>query len=114
MGIFDKFKKNQSSKPQMQVVKQKKNSVTFGFSEYMDEEMKQRIMRREIDWIDKVDIFETFYIPQRESEGWILLKGNKKSNSTEDRFKVTWKVGEFTIIGSYDDLQWTVTERLKG
>lgn len=113
VGIFDKFKISANDTPQMQVVKQGKNFKTFEFSQFMDSEMKQRIRRREIEWMDKVDIFETFYIPQRESEGWILMKGNYKSNSTEDRFKVTWKVGDLTIVGSYDDLQWTVTERLK-
>jgi hypothetical protein len=44
--------------------------------------------------MDKVDIFETFYIPNRENEGWVLIGGNHKSSMTEERFIGKWQVGD--------------------
>jgi hypothetical protein len=72
--------------------------------------MKQRIRRGTLEWMDKVDIFESFYIPKRESEGWVVINDGRNK---DDRFKITWQVGDDLIVGTYNDLEWTVTERLK-
>ena len=60
--------------------------------------------------MDKVNIFETFYIPQRQSEGWVPIKGGRND---DDRFRVTWQVGEDVIVGQYNDGESTVTEKIK-
>jgi hypothetical protein len=96
--------------PKIKVVKQAAGSRILDFSEFMDQEMKQRIRSGILDWMDKVNIFEAFYIPKRESEGWVAIKGGRNDS---DRFKITWQVGDDVIVGQYDDLKWTVTERLK-
>lgn len=56
---------------------------------------------------------ESYYIPKRESEGWVLVSGSYKSKNTDDRFKAEWQVGEEIIVGKYNDGESTVTERLK-
>lgn len=107
MGIFSK---GSPKEPKIRIIKQGAGSRVLDFSEFMDQDMKQRIRKGAIEWMDKVDIFESFYIPKRESEGWVVIKGGRND---DDRFKVTWQVGNEVIVGSYNDLEWTVTERLR-
>jgi len=107
MGIFSN---RSSTQPNIRVVKKSAGSRVLDFTEFMDQDMKQRIRKGTIEWMDKVDIFESFYIPKRESEGWVVIKGG---SNDDDRFKVTWQVGDDVIVGTYNDLEWTVTERLK-
>ena len=110
MGIFGS---KAPREPQIKVVKQGAAGRVLDFSEFMDQEMKQRIRRGVLEWMDKVNIFESFYMPKRESEGWILISGNYKSSMSDDRFKVEWQVGDDVIVGEYNDGKSTVTERLK-
>ncbi len=110
MGIFSS---KQPKTPQIKVVKNSGGSRILDFSEFMDTEMRRRVASGVLEWMDKVDIFEAFYIPQREAEGWVLIKGNNKSSNIDDRFKVTWDVGGQIIVASYNDGKSTVTERLK-
>ena len=115
MGIFG------SKEPKIRVIKQGAGKRVLDFSEFMDKEMKQRIRQGVLEWMDKVQIFEGFYMPQRESEGWVLIKGGRFSDDFDSheavfedlRFKVTWQVGEEIIVGQYDDTEFTVTERIK-
>ena len=85
------------------------------FSQFLTSEMKARKKSGELEWMDLVEVFEGMYIPACEREGRKLLKGNYKSDSTEDRFKVLWEVegkkiqGEYTYNGEW----WTVVETLK-
>ena len=99
-----------SKKPKIRVIKQGKGKRVLDFSEFMDQEMKKRIRSGVLDWMDKVNIFEGFYIPKRESEGWVSIKGGRNDG---DRFKVSWQVGNDVIVGEYNDGESTVTERLK-
>jgi hypothetical protein len=78
--------------------------------ELMDKEMKKRIRSGVLEWMDKVNIFEAFYIPKRESEGWVPIKGGRNDG---DRFKISWQVGNDVIVGQYNDGESTVTERIK-
>jgi hypothetical protein len=110
MGIFGS---KQSKEPQIRIVKQGAAGRVLDFSEFMDSDMKSRIRAGVLEWMDKVNIFETFYIPKRESEGWVLIRGSFKSSNTDDRFKAEWQVGEDVIVGKYNDGESTVTERLK-
>jgi hypothetical protein len=110
MGIFGSKK---SKEPQIRVIKQGAAGSVLDFSDYMPLEMRQRIRAGILEWMDKVQIFESFYIPAREAEGWVLVGGNYKSGNTDDRFKAEWKVGEDVIIGKYNDGKSTVTESLK-
>jgi hypothetical protein len=117
MGLFDKlgeisakFIQSTSENPQVQVLKEGTNSRTLGFSSFMGPEMKSRIKNRELDWMDKVAIFEDFYIPFRKAQGWIEIKGGR---SNDDRFRIEWSIGDEVIIATYDDFEFTVTERLK-
>ncbi len=96
--------------PKIKIIKQAAGSRVLDFSEFMDAEMKKRIRSGVLEWMDKVQIFEDFYIPKRESEGWVAIKGGRIDG---DRFKVTWQVGNEVIVGEYNDTQSTVTERLK-
>ena len=107
MGIFGSKTPKQ---PRIRVVKQGAGSRILDFSEFMDSEMKKRIRSGVLEWMDKVDIFEAFYIPQRQSEGWVLINGGR---GDDDRFRVTWQVGEEVIVGQYNDGESTVTEKLK-
>ena len=107
MGIFSD---RSPKEPKIRIMKQGTGSRVLDFSEFMDQDMKQRIRKGTIEWMDKVDIFESFYIPKRESEGWVAIQGGRNDG---DRFKVTWQVGNEVIVGSYNDLEWTVTERLR-
>jgi len=107
MGIFSK---GSPKEPKIRIINQGAGSRVLDFSEFMDQDMKQRIRKGTIEWMDKVDIFESFYIPKRESEGWVVIKGGRND---DDRFKVTWQVGNEFIVGSYNDLEWTITERLR-
>jgi hypothetical protein len=114
MGIFSSKTPKQ---PSIRIVKQGAGSRVLDFSEFMDPEMKKRIRSGVLEWMDKVQIFEGFYMPQRESEGWVLIKGGRFSEdftADEDlRFKVTWQVGADVIVGQYNDGESTVTEKLK-
>ena len=99
--------------PKIRIVKQGTESRVLDFTEFMDDAMKQRIKNGTLDWMDKVEIFETLYIRIRESEGWLLIKGNYKSTNSDERFKATWQVGDQVLVGTYNDLEFTVTERQK-
>ena len=107
MGIFGSKTPKQ---PSIRIVKQGAGSRILDFSEFMDSEMKKRIRSGVLEWMDKVNIFEGFYIPKRESEGWIPIKGGRNDG---DRFKISWQVGNDVIVGEYNDGESTVTERLK-
>lgn len=107
MGLFSS---RTPKPPQIRIIKQSSGSRVLDFTEFMDDEMKQRIKSGTLDWMDKVAIFEDFYIPTRESEGWIVTKGGRNN---DDRFKVTWQVADQVLIGTYNDLEFTVTERVK-
>ena len=110
MGLFGSSK---ATEPQIRVVKQGAGSRVLDFTEFMDSDMKKRVKSGVLEWMDKVNIFEGFYIPKRESEGWVLLKGNYKSSNSDDRFKASWQVGEEIMNATYNDGESTVTERLK-
>lgn len=107
MGIFGS---KAPREPQIRIVKQSPAGRILDFSEFMDTEMKQRINAGALDWMDKVNIFESFYIPKRISEGWLLVKGGRNDG---ERFQVEWKVGDESIAARYNDGESTVTERLK-
>ena len=99
-----------SKEPKIRVIKQGKGKRVLDFSEFMDKDMKQRIRKGVAEFMDQVAIFEDFYMDQRISEGWVLTKGGRND---DDRFKVTWQVGGETIVGTYDDGEFTVTEKSK-
>ena len=99
-----------SKEPKIRVIKQGKGKRVLDFSEFMDKDMKQRIRKGVAEFMDQVAIFEYFYMDQRISEGCVLTKGGRND---DDRFKVTWQVGGETIVGTYDDGEFTVTEKLK-
>jgi hypothetical protein len=107
MGIFGT---KTPREPKIKIIKQGTGSRVLDFSEFMDAEMKKRIRSGVLEWMDKVQIFEDFYIPTRESEGWAAIKGGRNDG---DRFKISWQVGNEVIVGEYNDTQFTVTERLK-
>ena len=107
MGLFSS---RTPKPPHIRIIKQLSGSRILDFTEFMDEAMKQRIRSGTLDFMDKVAIFEDFYIPIRESEGWVAIKGGRNDG---DRFKVTWQVADQVLIGSYNDLEFTVTERVK-
>lgn len=110
MGLFSS---KQPKTPQIKIVKNSGGSRILDFSEFMETEMRCRVASGVLEWMDKVEIFEAYYIPQREAEGWVLVKGNYKSSNTDERFQATWDVGGQTIVASYNDGKFTVTERLK-
>jgi hypothetical protein len=60
--------------------------------------------------MDRVSIWEGIYLPMREKEGWILIKGGRNEG---DRFKVEWQVGNDVIVAQQDDWEGLITERLK-
>lgn len=107
MGIFGT---KASREPNIRIVKQGAGSRVLDFTEFMDPQMQQHIKSGVLDWMDKVDIFESFYIPKRESEGWVPIKAGRNDG---DRFKISWQVGNDVIVGQYNDGESTVTERIK-
>lgn len=119
MGFLDKLikaadslSKGASTDPQVRVIRQGNGSRTLDFSACMDAAMKNRIKRGELEWMDKVEIFEGMYLPLRQKQGWVQSKGGRGS-SNDDRFKIQWDIDGETIVGSYDDQEFTVTERIK-
>lgn len=127
MGFFDKFKrftqdtveganqaglKREESLGITQITAKKRE---LDFSKFLTPEMKARKKSGKLDWMDLVDVFEVFYMEYRQKQGWILKKGNYLSNSTDDRFKVTWEVDDQLIQGEYtfDRRWWIVTETIK-
>lgn len=107
MGLFSP---RTPKPPQIRIIKQSDRSRVLDFSEFMDDSMKRRTRSGTLDFMDKVTIFEDFYIPTRESEGWVAINGGRNDG---DRFNVTWQVADQVLIGSYNDLEFTVTERVK-
>jgi hypothetical protein len=107
------FKSRKTGAPQIRVVKKTPSGRILDFTEFMDRDMEQRISSGKLEWMDKVNIFETYYIPTRESEGWVLINGNYKSSNGDDRFTAIWQVGEEVITAKYNDGESTVTEQLK-
>jgi hypothetical protein len=107
MGLFSS---RTPKPPQIRIIKQFSGNRVLDFTEFMDDAMKQRVRNGTLDFMDKVTIFEAYYIPIRESEGWVAIKGGRNDG---DRFKVTWQVADQILIGSYNDLEFTVTERVK-
>jgi hypothetical protein len=107
MGLFGK---RTPKPPEIKIIKQGSGNRVLDFTEFMDDAMKKRIRSGTLDWMDKVTIFESYYIPVRESEGWIAIKGGRNDG---DRFKITWQVADQVLIGTYNDLEFTVTERVK-
>ncbi len=104
------FRSKAIKEPQIRIIKQTPAGRILDFSEFMDKEMKNRISAGVLDWMDKVNIFETFYIPKRMSEGWVLVEGGR---SHGQRLEVNWKVGDEIITAKYNDGESTVTEKLK-
>jgi len=107
MGFFGSKTPKQ---PTIRIVKQGVGSRVLDFSEFMDSEMEKRIRSGVLEWMDKVEIFEKFYIPQRQSEGWVAIKSGRNN---DDRFRVMWQVGDEVIVGQYNDGESSVTEKLK-
>jgi len=107
MGFFGS---KTPEEPSIRIVKQGVGSRVLDFTEFMDSEMKKRIRSGDLQWMDKVDIFEAFYLPQRLSQGWVPIKGGRNDG---ERFKVTWQVGDEVIVGQYNDGESTVTEKIK-
>ena len=100
---------------QVKIVTLSSTKRILDFSQFLTPEMKTRRLSGELEWMDLVEVFEGMYMKACEQEGRNLLKGNYKSDSTEDRFKVLWEVdgkkikGEYTFNGEW----WTVLETLK-
>ena len=63
-----------------------------------------------LEFMDRVFIWEDVYIPLREKEGWVRVKGGRNDG---DRFKLEWKVGKDVIVAQQDDWEGLITERLK-
>jgi hypothetical protein len=60
--------------------------------------------------MDRVSLWEGLYLPMREKEGWVCIKGGRNGG---ERFKVEWQVGAEIIIAEQDDWDGTITERLR-
>lgn len=127
MGFLDKFKKftqdavegaNQAGHERERAVDitqitAKKRELDF--SKFLTPEMKARKKSGKLEWMDLVIVFEDFYMGNCQRQGWVLIKGNHLSNSTDDRFKVTWEANDLLIQGEYtfDRRWWIVTETFK-
>jgi hypothetical protein len=61
-------------------------------------------------FMDRVTIWEGIYIPMRQKEGWVLIKGGRNDG---DRFRVEWSVDDVVVVAEQDEWDGTVTERVK-
>ena len=70
--------------------------------------------RRELEWIDAVNLWEDEYWELRSQYGWKTIKG-KGFRETSERFTpVHWNIGEVTVIAVFDSRSGIVTERIIG
>jgi len=112
MGIFG------SKKPGIRIIKQGAGKRTLSLEDFIEDKAQARLYAKEnahvapnrMEFMDRVSIWEGVYIPLREKEGWVQLKGGRNSG---DRFKIEWQVGQDVIVASQDDWDGTITERLK-
>ena len=63
-----------------------------------------------LEFMDRVSIWEGVYLPMREKEGWVLIKGGRNNG---DMFKVEWQVWNDVIVAQQDDCDGLIAERLK-
>lgn len=63
-----------------------------------------------LEFMDRVTIFEGIYLPMREGEGWVLVKGGR-NDPNGDRFIVEWRVGKERIAAEQDDWDGTIIEK---
>ncbi|CAB4694548.1 unannotated protein [freshwater metagenome] len=112
MGIFG------SKEPRMQIIKQGAGKRILSLHEFIEDKEAAKQYAKEfsnvapnrLEFMDRVSLWEGVYLPMREKEGWVCIKGGRNGG---DRFKVEWRVGEDMIVSEQDDWDGTISERLK-
>lgn len=112
MGLFG------SKEPRIQLVKQSTGKRNLSLFEFVEDKSAAKSYAKEyahiapnrLEFMDRVSLWEGIYIPMREKEGWVCIKGGRNGG---DRFKVEWQVGEDVIVAEQDDWDGTISERLK-
>lgn len=112
MGIFG------SKEPKVQLVKQGAGKRILSLREFVEDKAAAKAYAKEfshvapnrLEFMDRIYLWEGVYLPMREKEGWVSIKGGRNGG---DRFKVEWQVGEDLIVSEQDEWDGTISERLK-
>jgi hypothetical protein len=112
MGLFS------SGTPKVRIVKQGAGKRVLSLYDFVEDKNAAKAYAKEfahvapnrLEFMDRVSIWEGVYLPMREKEGWVLIKGGRNNG---DRFKVEWQVGNDVIVAQQDDWDGLIAERLK-
>ena len=112
MGLFS------SGAPKIRIVKQGAGKRVLSMYDFVEDKNAAKAYAKEfahiapnrLEFMDRVSIWEGIYLPMREKEGWVAIKGGRNDG---DRFKVEWQVGNDVIVAQQDDWEGLITERLK-
>jgi len=112
MGFFG------SREPKIQILKQGVGKLVMSFNEFIEDKVTAQAYANEyahvapnrLEFMDRVQIWEGIYIPLREKNGWVIIKGGRNDG---DRFKIEWRAGEDIVVATQDDWDGTISERIK-
>jgi hypothetical protein len=67
----------------------------------MDRQLDLNPERKELEWMDAVELYETDYWRLRVEHGWKPVKGWEHQRSTERFLPVRWQIGETIVEAKY-------------
>ena len=112
MGFFGQ------REPKVQILKQSAGKLVMSFNEFIEDKITAQTYANEyahvapnrLEFMDRVYLWESIYIPLREKGGWVRIKGGPNS---DDRFKIEWRVGDDVVVATQDDWDGCISERIK-
>lgn len=104
--------------PKVQILKQGAGKLVLSFNEFIEDKVAAQAYANEyahvapnrLEFMDRVQIWEGIYIPLREKNGWVSIKGGRNDG---DRFKIEWQAGEDIVVATQDDWDGSISERIK-
>jgi len=111
MGLFG------PKEPKVQILKKSAEKLVLSFNDFIKDKSAAQAYANEyapppnrVEFMDRVYLWESIYIPLREKGGWVCIKGGP---GNDDRFKIEWKVGDEIVVATQDDWDGSITERIK-
>jgi hypothetical protein len=104
--------------PKVIVLQHAVGKRVLSLNEFIEDELAAKAYAKEfvhvapnrLRFMDRVTIWEGIYIPMRQKEGWVCIKGGRNDG---DRFRVEWSVDDVVVVAEQDEWDGTVTERVK-
>ena len=102
--------------PKVRLISETSTKRVLDFSDFIEDKISAKNYAKEfahvapdrVEFMDRVKLWESNYVPFRESQGWKIIKGGRNS---DDRFRIYWQVGEQIIVSSQDDWTGLITEK---